>query len=304
MHGLKMSDLSVLLDAIDLATGRSEGVLPDDQVAELQAIAGRIRTRHGYLGEALVVAFAGGTGSGKSSLLNAFVGDDIAATGVVRPTTQVATAVFGANDRVDLTRLLDELDVERRLEHEGLGRLVIVDLPDFDSLREAHRRVVEDVLPRVDVVIWVLDPEKYADPVLHDEFLRRLVPYERQFGFVLNKADRIPEAVDLVADSLKVMLTKDGFSDPHVEVSIGVEVDGSPPDISGVEALIERSSDAKRTATRKIAIDARAIATEGWRSCKDADRRNFGQQSLDRLALASATFVSLGVEAYSVYGID
>lgn len=299
-----MPDLSFLLDAIDLATARSEGVLPDDQVADLQAIAGRIRTRHGYLGEALVVAFAGGTGSGKSSLLNALVGDDIAPTGVVRPTTQVATAVFGAIERVDLTRLLDELDVEDRVEHEGLGRLVMVDLPDFDSLREAHRRVVEEVLPRVDVVIWVLDPEKYADPVLHDEFLRRLVPYERQFGFVLNKADRIPEDVDLVADSLRGMLVDDGFSDPYVEASIGVEVDGSPLDVSGVKAMIERLSDAKRTATRKIAIDARAIATEGWMSCRDTDRRNLGQQSLDRLALAAATFVSLGVEAYSVYGND
>jgi GTP-binding protein EngB required for normal cell division len=298
---MTMSDLSVLLDEIDLATGRSEDVLDDDVVQHLQSIARRIRKRRGYLGEALVVAFAGGTGCGKSSLVNALVGAPVVPTGIVRPTTQVATAVFGELDRVDLTGLLDEIGVDIRIEHENVERLIIVDLPDFDSSEEAHRRVVEDVLPRVDVVIWVLDPEKYADPVLHDEFLSRLVPYEQQFGFVLNKVDRVAEHVEAVVESLRETLVRDGFSQPRVVPAVadgGLDVS---PDIDGVHRLIEAASDTKRTATRKIAIDARDLATRGWQACSGVDRRNLGQQSLDRLALSSATFVSLGVAAYTVY---
>ena len=65
-----------------------------------------------------------------------------------------------------------DADVVRGKGPSDLGNVVVLDLPDIDSLEAGHRAAVEAVLPKVDVVAWVTDPEKYADAVLHDDFLR------------------------------------------------------------------------------------------------------------------------------------
>src|SRR4029078_9237979 len=53
------------------------------------------------------------------------------------------------------------------------------------------RGAVEDVRPRSDAVVWVTDPEKYADAVLHDDFLAAWVPRLDRQLVVVNKADRL-----------------------------------------------------------------------------------------------------------------
>jgi len=90
-----MIDLEPLVDLADLAVVRCEGVLPERLRIELAKIAQRARQRLGYLGDVLVVAFAGGTGSGKSSLLNAVLGEEVSQVGVARPTTEAQ--VVGAH---------------------------------------------------------------------------------------------------------------------------------------------------------------------------------------------------------------
>jgi hypothetical protein len=67
----------------------------------------------------------------------------------------------------------------------------VLDLPDLDSVEPSHAARVDAVLPRVDAVAWVSDPEKYADAVLHDRYLRRWAPRLDRQAFVLNKTDRL-----------------------------------------------------------------------------------------------------------------
>src|SRR6185503_10088968 len=78
-------------------------------------------------------------------------------------------------------------------EHEGraLGPVAILDLPDMDSLATDHRERVEAILPRVDAVAWITDPEKYHDAVLADEFLRTWLPRLARQVVVVNKSDRV-----------------------------------------------------------------------------------------------------------------
>jgi hypothetical protein len=76
-------------------------------------------------------------------------------------------------------------------DEASLGSVAILDLPDLDSIERTHRERVEAVLPRADAVVWVTDPEKYHDAVLHDEFLRRWVPRLDRQAVVLNKVDRL-----------------------------------------------------------------------------------------------------------------
>ena len=296
-----MADLQEVLDAVDLSIARSDGVLPPAATDDLARVSRMVRRRSGFVGEVLVVALAGGTGSGKSSILNALLGHPVVTTGIVRPTTQTATAVHAERKHVDLNPLLGALDVDTLIHDDAAGDLVFIDLPDFDSTQEAHRHVVETVLPQVDAVIWVLDPEKYADPVLHAEFLTHLVDHEPRFLFVLNQADRLDGQVDDALGGLRRHLEADGFEDPWLAASVGDDRDGAEVEVGELRLALEQRLDAKSTALSKIATDVRRLAGDGWRACIDIDVRDLGDQSRDAVALAAATFVSLGVAAYALH---
>ncbi|CAM5423474.1 Putative GTPase OS=Streptomyces violarus OX=67380 GN=FHS41_003698 PE=4 SV=1 [Streptomyces violarus] len=73
-----------------------------------------------------------------------------------------------------------------------LRGLVLIDLPDHDSAAVQHRERVDRILALVDAVIWVVDPEKYADAVLHERYLRPLAGHAEVMFVVLNQTDRLP----------------------------------------------------------------------------------------------------------------
>ncbi len=95
---------------------------------------------------------------------------------------------------------------------ERLRGLVLVDLPDHDSAAVEHREQVDRVLGLVDAVIWVVDPEKYADAMLHERYLRPMAAHAEVMFVVLNQIDRLPgEAAEQVLDDLRRLLDEDGI---------------------------------------------------------------------------------------------
>jgi energy-coupling factor transporter ATP-binding protein EcfA2 len=181
--------LDALLEAADAASILG---IPTDSIREAHADAVR---RLGFPSDAYVLALVGGTGVGKSSLLNALAGVDVSPASVRRPTTSEPIAWVPAAERESLGPLLLWLGVGDVREHaaDGLGSIAIVDLPDMDSITTSHRERVEALLPLVDAVAWVTDLEKYHDAVLHDAFLRTWVPRLDRQAVVVNKADRLAD---------------------------------------------------------------------------------------------------------------
>ena len=180
--------LAALAEAAELARGR----LDDERVEAAEAVVARAGRRLGLGVEATVVALAGPTGAGKSTLFNALAGAELAPASHRRPTTSAPTAaVWG--DVGD--ELLDWLEVARRhrLGGEPDG-LVLLDLPDFDSVELSHRVEVERVIALADLMVWVVDPQKYADGVLHEHYLRPFAEYRDVMVVVLNQADRLDAA--------------------------------------------------------------------------------------------------------------
>ncbi|MBR5950863.1 MAG: 50S ribosome-binding GTPase, partial [Actinomycetaceae bacterium] len=191
------------------------------QIDRAQADMEKVKTRLGAGHGITVAALAGGTGSGKSSLFNAFTGLEFADAGDIRPMTEEAAAcVWNA----DASEVLDLLGVRpsRRIAHESLltdvdtafDGLVLLDLPDHDSIQVGHSILVDSILPMVDVLIWVLDPQKYADHLIHDAYLAQMRRRKDYMIVVLNQIDTVvEERREALLNDVRTKLDADGLGD-------------------------------------------------------------------------------------------
>ncbi|MDO5093722.1 MAG: 50S ribosome-binding GTPase [Propionibacteriaceae bacterium] len=201
--------LDRLMQLAEVTAGR----VSSDLTNRARDIADRAHQRL-RLGQETVVALAGATGSGKSSLTNALTGAEVAAVGIRRPTTSETLAIsFAPENRA----LLGWFGVRHRHEvrppQPGFEPLVLLDLPDFDSTIRQHRAEVDRLVPVVDQFVWVLDPQKYADVVVHREYLAPLAPHREVMAVVLNQADRLrPNEVHDCVAHLEELLRVDGLT--------------------------------------------------------------------------------------------
>ena len=249
--------------ALDEALEAGAAELDPALVAQAQRVVTRIGERTSITGGHTVVALAGATGSGKSSLFNELVGADVATVGARRPTTSTPTAAVWGQDPA--SALLDWLAVGARHrvgarpEPPGLSLdgLVLLDLPDFDSRQLEHRVEADRVLGLVDVFVWVTDPQKYADARLHGDYLAALAGHDAVTLVVLNQADRLtPEAVAACRKDLARLLRQDGVDAGEVLVT-------SARDGSGVVDLQHRISVAvagRTAAVQRLDGDVRSVA--------------------------------------------
>lgn len=274
-----------LLEKADLALGSAAGVIEEQTLEPLIESVRAVRTRLSYPEDVLVAALAGGTGSGKSSLFNALCEAELVDVGGVRPTTSRPAAAVPVSAGAAMDGYLDRLGVEERHTHLGAG-ICLLDLPDTDSVEVEHRHQVASLLPLVDIVVWVTDPEKYRDARLHDDFLKSLSDYEDQFLFVLNQVDRLTadEASD-VRDDLATALAEDGFAASQVITTSAAPPSEPPVGLEDLGAALEEKGEDRGTLYGKLLTDVAATcrALEGEAGAgHDFDRRAAG--TVDRAA--------------------
>lgn len=244
--------------------------------------------RVGFPGDAYVLALVGGTGVGKSSLLNALAGGVVSRASPLRPTTAEPIAWIPRTEREALEPLLDWLDVCEFREHDtaGLGSVAILDLPDMDSVAGDHRARVEALLPLVDAVAWVTDNEKYADAVLHDDFLRSWLPRLGRQAVLVNKSDRVSDADarriqrDLEADLASGVIRGS-------EVAVLRSSAASPDGTSAFRGWLAAGADAKRVVRGRIAASLATAARDLAWAAGDGSGRS-GKPLLDDASRAAA----------------
>ncbi len=192
-----------------------------DAVAGAREVLARASERLALTPDLTVVALAGSTGAGKSSLFNVLVGEPVATVAVTRPTTDRPMAGLWTGS-TDAAALLEWLAVPlgHRVATEPddpMTGMVLLDLPDHDSTAGDHREQVDRIVARADVMVWVLDPQKYADALVHDSYLARYARHSELTLVLLNQVDQLsePDARACLAH-LRGLVAADGLPDAQV----------------------------------------------------------------------------------------
>ncbi|MDY5585460.1 MAG: GTPase [Arcanobacterium sp.] len=251
-----------LTEFINLCDGRANPF----ELAQAGRDLERVRQRMALGAEFTVAALVGGTGSGKSTLFNALTGFDFADAGELRPTTERATACTWRANADDLLDYL-EIDLDRRIEHDSiltpvpneLAGLVLLDLPDHDSVQQANSVTVGRLMPLIDVLIWVVDPQKYADQLLHREYLEALRTRARSMFVVMNHADTVLESqLPVLLDDLRRLLVQDGLGEVPVFPISALHRQGLDPVKEILSTVAKGASTTVHTAAAELdAITAR-----------------------------------------------
>ena len=282
--GRREETLAWRTDQLDdaLETGGDE--LDPERAQSANTLVTKVRERWALKGGRTVVALAGATGSGKSTLFNALVGEDVSVIGARRPTTSKASAaIWGGSE--DPAPLLNWLGIEKRHHVQGeeakssLDGLILVDLPDFDSTEVAHRVEADRILERSDVFVWVTDPQKYADARLHNEYLAPLQDHDTVMLVVLNQIDRIQQdgGVEQIKADLAKLVAADGAGDFEV-IGTSARMHHGLDDLkAAIGAVVERRNAAEQRLVGDLKGTARGlladVGDEESRLDADADRK-------------------------------
>jgi hypothetical protein len=146
---------------------------------------------------------------------------ELSPPGHLRPTTGEAHACVW--DQTDSDPILNWLGVapHRRFMRESpldaedevsMRGLVLLDLPDMDSLATGNRIEADRLVGIADRVVWVLDPQKYADASVHEQYLRHMGALRDVTVVVFNQSDRLsPDDADRCRADLARLVEADGL---------------------------------------------------------------------------------------------
>lgn len=187
----------------------------------------------------LMIAFLGGTGVGKSSLINRLAGREVARTGVERPTSREVTLYHHQSVVLDCLPQSMPIDKIKLAAHDDERRrhLIWIDMPDMDSTEQKNKQLVLQWLPHIDILVYVVSPERYRD----NKAWRLLLAEgaKHAWVFVMNQWDRAQSAQ---YDDFILQLEKAGFTDPIVKrtVSDPKLLDQQQDEFGQLEAVIQQ----------------------------------------------------------------
>ena len=238
----------------------------------------------------LIVAFIGGTGVGKSSLLNRLAGQSIAKAGVERPTSREVTLYHHQSLQLQHVPGSLPLAKTRISQHDNSQNthIVWIDMPDFDSVEQTNKALVFEWLPHIDVLIYVVSPERYRDNKAWQ--LLQAEGGKHAWLFVMNQWDR---AVTSQLEDFKQQLSTSSFADPVVLYTSCIEPESDKFSelleqlnaLSSEQAIWQMTQHNKRLRMQGLVNKLEAFLSD----LKRQDFTSFREQSASICSSAEAT---------------
>ena len=224
--GPDLAGFDMLVEGLDHWAGSLTEWPPARRVAaEWEAVAPRLERARRELSRVLVVGVIGGTGTGKSTLVNALAGAEVTTAGdVVRPTTINPVVVAAVDVEMGWLPVAEMQARVVRSESPAVANIVLVDCPDPDtqadvpaqagdsrpSAANRNRDLLEKVLPACDVLLLVSTAQKYRSWIVARE-LAAFAP-GRPLLFVQTHASRDPD----IREDWRQELERQGFMVPRI----------------------------------------------------------------------------------------
>ena len=163
-----------------------------------------------HLDELFLLVIAGEFNSGKSSFINALLGDKIVREGVTPTTDRITLLRYGEEPR---EQVVEEYLAEFSFPADILKQLVVVDTPGTNAIIRRHEELTRDFIPRADLVLFVTSADR---PFTESEraFLATIQEWGKKILIVLNKVDmleaqEVEQVTTFIKDSARDLL---GFS--------------------------------------------------------------------------------------------
>ena len=210
-----------IIDPTTQALLERERVLLDDAVAfltestpSLEEIGLLVEARKG-LEELFLLVIVGEFNAGKSSVINAMLGQKALKEGILPTTNEITVLKFGEKPRTEQSK---DGFYTQLIPADLLREVNIVDTPGTNVILERQQRLTEEFVPRADLVLFVLSADR---PMTESEvkFLSYIRKWGKKVAFVINKCDRlenqgeVDEVSGFVADNAERLL---GVTDPAV----------------------------------------------------------------------------------------
>lgn len=218
----------------------AQRLLDDSHIRSFTEQALALLEKSRQIKPSIVIGIIGGTGVGKSTLINALAHEEISQASDRRPYTDRAV-IYRHQDQDSLSSGREDLFKSPDAIHviDSIKDIVIVDMPDIDSHNRGNERTVLELAPLLDMVIWVVTPEKYADASLF-EFLKNCGAHQSNFIFVFNKSDQLLDETsadkylklkEALGDFIFQLKSQTGIINPRIfSVSATIEFSGSTSD--------------------------------------------------------------------------
>jgi small GTP-binding protein len=229
------------------------GSFPDTLPADLRTLDDAIM----HLDELFLLVIAGEFNSGKSSFINALIGENVLREGVTPTTDRINILKHGQEPS---ERLREEFVLEILYPADVLREINIVDTPGTNAVIRRHEELTRDFIPRSDLVLFVTSADR---PFTESErlFLEQIKEWGKKIVLIVNKVDILePNEVETV-----VQFVRDN----------AMPLLGRQPDVFPLSARLAQR--AKQT-TRS---EGNGAASEAWQRSRFEEVERYITDTLD-----------------------